>query len=406
MKKTKTILTLALAILIIAASLPAAFAALDQNGALVAADENHPAGAAITKILQLPEGTKVPKADFKFTVKSMSVDGKDATTANMPVIGAVTIPFAGNETGAPAGNIVTLPKESADIFAGVTFPHAGIYVYEITEQINTYPADPAHEVMTYSEARYTLTVYVHNKTAPATGTYIYAIGARVNAKDDGTPGTGKVDTTPGGGDDYDYSQMIFKNTYVKTNGGDPEKPGTDIDKATLAISKTVTGTYGDRTAYFDFTLKVTAPALVPHTPTAPVYKAYVVENGAVVGTYIEFASGTANTFRLRHDQKLIFLNTPVGTVYDVKETADTAYETSYIVTTNGIAGAKTSGLVTGNQLIGEAANKTDYINTRDDVTPTGLNLNDLPFMGMILLAIGGFIAFVVLKTRKGRRCTK
>ena len=48
-------------------------------------------------------------------------------------------------------------------------------------------------------------------------------------------------------------------------------------------------------------------------------------------------------------------------------------------------------------------NHADYVNDRDDVTPTGLDLNDLPFIGMILLAVGAIAGYIVVKARKGMR---
>jgi hypothetical protein len=45
-------------------------------------------------------------------------------------------------------------------------------------------------------------------------------------------------------------------------------------------------------------------------------------------------------------------------------------------------------------------------NTREDITPTGLNLNDLPFIGMIVLALMSIIGFIILKSRKDKEYGK
>ncbi|MCL2888910.1 MAG: hypothetical protein FWE65_00635, partial [Eggerthellaceae bacterium] len=226
----------------------------------------------------------------------------------------------------------------------------------------------------------------------------------------------------GGGTTYTYSQMIFTNVYWKVNDGTIEDP-------TLTLSKTVTGELGNRQLYFNFSLTVNAPSLVYNgTGTAPVYKGYVVEdvagvvtvvtsadNGTIdgsdlppLGGYFNFTSGVAKTINLKHGQRLVFLDNPVGSTYTVSELSPTGYEPSYIVTTDGTAAAKVDGtlsttLTTGTNLIGEALNKTAFTNNRDTITPTGITMNELPFVGLVALALGALIAFIVVKSRKNKR---
>jgi hypothetical protein len=427
-KTSKLLAALACALVLSLSCFTAAFAATTDPAKGKEGTPDNPAQAAITKLLQMPEGTLVPKAGFTFKVTSVSVDGKAATETNMPKIGApiagekagtVTIKYDGTETGTPDSNsILTLPQEY-NLFAATTWPHAGVYVYTVKETPGTYTIkDPNHEAMNYSSAEYTLNVYVKEGTN-AKGEkvcYIFAIGAYATVKDDNGPVVeNKIVVTPGGGEDVTlkYSQMIFTNTYVKTNGAtDPEKPDpTDVDDSTLIVSKEVTGGFASKELYFDYTMTITVPSLV--TPL-PAYKAYVVENGAVVGSPILFVSGKENSFQLKHGQQLVFVNTPVGTSYVVTEAKSDGYEPSVtIIYAGGTPGTSTGklgeALSTGKRLVGEAAasgkvsNSAAYLNRRDDVTPTGLNLNDLPFIGMIALALGVVAAFIVAKARKARK---
>jgi len=125
------------------------------------------------------------------------------------------------------------------------------------------------------------------------------------------------------------------------------------------------------------------------------------------GSYIRISTSGVTNFRLKDGQRLVFVDTPVGTSYTVEETAAIHYIPSLIVTRNGAAGAPIPGtlntaLPSGTQLVGELANGAAFTNTRDFVTPTGLNLNDLPFYGLILLALGSLVTFVVVKVRKRR----
>jgi len=423
-KMNKTICSLMLALVLCVSGVAAAFGAgpgLDDNGALLGTPSD-PARAAISKIMLTPMGTALPAAEYEFAVSLVEVDGVKATASNTPQIDNVIVKLSDAKLQTTEDGIVTYVVESNDIFAGVDFPYAGVYEYQITEVANTYPHDPAHETVTYSDAIYTLTVYVKDSEAPATGTYIYAIGSRIDRADNaGQTGGGKVDPTPGGnGEDYTYSQMIFTNTYVKTNGSDPENPDP-LNGSTLSISKKVSGTYASSQVYFDFTLDLSVPALIaPDTA----YRAYVIENGHIVTSaangaiagnddqgqpYLSVTAGSSLSFSLKDGQKLAFINTPVGTRYAVNEAGTAAYIPSFIIVTNGVAQPAVSGsmgasLATGDQYVGEAANSADYTNERDTVTPTGLNIDDLPFIGMIAIALVAATIGLVYKARRNSEC--
>ncbi|MCL2200337.1 MAG: hypothetical protein FWB75_00090 [Oscillospiraceae bacterium] len=385
--------------------------------------------AAINKTLQLPIGTEIPGATFEFLVEKISVDevSTPEALASMPELNEnnLTIAFspADKETNT-TNNITYVVKESGDIFEGVTFPHAGIFVYEITEKKDTNPpidSNAPHEVLTYSDAKYTITVYVGYDDGGKT--IIKGIGTRVTVADNGTPGDGsKVDPTPGGnGEDYIFSQMVFNNTFVKTNGADnKENPDPTKDsESTLSVEKLVTGDFASREQSFDFTISLEVPVLVTDVPDF--YRAYIVENGTVIdpkdnvdgvamgedagGKYIEISTSGETAFKLKHSQKLVFVDTPVGTGYEVTEGAATNYIPSYIVTTDNVTGSNVTGemsteLSTGDQLVGESVNSANFTNNRESVTPTGLNLNDLPFIGLIALAIASLIVFIAVKSRK------
>jgi hypothetical protein len=305
--------------------------------------------------------------------------------------------------------------ESGDLL-GFQWPNTGIYEYKITEidesLSNFYNQDPdVFEEPKYSGAEYTLTVYVKEGVNDKGETVIYvyyAEGVVVTADtEDGAAEGEKVDPNPGGnGEDYTYSQIIFTNSYVKTNLiVDPTE-----DDGPLGISKEVTGIYGNKGYYFQFSLKVTAPTL--SDVTGP-FKGYIVEGTTVVdlddadnpntksgtdtiGDYIEFTNGGAATFYLKDGQRIVFLDTPVGTSFTATETGVPGY-----VTKIDLHGDTIPGLTTGLQyVVDDNGSFAEYNNNNDGKTPTGLNLNDLPFYGLILLAFGGLIAFVAVKSRK------
>jgi hypothetical protein len=57
----------------------------------------------------------------------------------------------------------------------------------------------------------------------------------------------------------------------------------------------------------------------------------------------------------------------------------------------------------GSKLVGEttaAASHADFTNTREEITPTGIIMNNLPYVGLILLAVAALIAYIAVKSKK------
>ena len=390
---------------------------------VVTGNEANPAEAAITKVLQMPTGTAIPATTFTFEFESLTVDGVAGTSTNMPAILDKTISYDGSEALFAEGVIddgttKTAIKQTLNILDGVTWPHAGVYEYSITE------TDASVTGMTYSPAKYKLIVYVANGTGDSL--YVAAVGAELIIED--TPGQiidseGKVDPEPGpGGTEVigDYSQMIFTNTYVKKGDGDPTVYANQV----LNINKTVAGTYGDKTMYFDYTLTVTKTAFEPAGTT---YKAFVVadvsgaptvvtstdnaasgsiKTDATWGDYIEVVSGAPITIKLKHGQALAFNDLTVGASYTAVETGKADYiATAVVVEDSGTPDsldAVTPGtnLSTGLRVIGENANSAAFTNTYKLITPTGIIIDNLPFIMLALVAVGTLATYVLVKSRK------
>ena len=395
--------------------------------------------AAITKVLKMPVGTNVPSGSFTFTFTPVSINDDTSLDPPLTGIGAaglVTITFP---RAVPAmytytetiGDSDIYYLESDELFGNVVWPHTGIFEYTVKENANTFGTLPAGHNMTYSQAGYTVKVHVREYTqsdiippGKSVGDlYIYTIGTYRTTKEDGTSGSEKVDPTPGGnGVDYRYSQMTFENIFTKHNGGD----GTNPLNNTLSVSKAVAGAYSSSSIYFEFSVTVTKPSLVTGNPA---YKAYIVDNGAALtdltangiptyttdvgGAYVTVATGTSLSFKLKAGQHLAFTNTHVGSSYIVSETGVAGYVPSAIVTTNNVPGGEVTGSRSGNLAlpdsavytilrVGELTNRAAFTNTNDGVTETGLTISDLPFYGLILLALSGVAAIAVIKARAGR----
>ncbi|MCL1816243.1 MAG: hypothetical protein FWG43_01395 [Clostridiales bacterium] len=413
--------------------------------------------AAITKLLQVPIGTDFKGLYFNFKAEKVSVneldDPKDKDM--MPIMGnppsgvdtygLVEIKFDATNPGTldiTENGINTYFLESGNLLSEEDFETygAGVYEYKITEsQPDSFANNPPEHVLTYSKAEYRIIYYVESDNTSVHGVKIKYIGVVKIKKEDGTTippeEQFKVDPTPGpdSGDDpiKKYSQMTFTNTYVHTNGGtDPKTPGD----WTLAVSKTVAGTYGDTNTYFEFSLTLNVPSLLPNVPVLK-YKAFVVEKDSASDTYkvvtlpanysgsisgdgsIEFTNGSELSFKLKNGQYLVFIDTPVGTLYKIKEEGVASYIPNASITIdnkkgNTEVGEKATSLTIPdgansiyknevNVYVGEGSkNSADFINDRGGVTPTGLNVNDVPFIGMVALAAGALIAYVVLKLRR------
>jgi len=432
MKKTRIILALTVALAMCLGIAPMA----------LATQEDPVTEAAITKLLMVPESTEYPAMDFYFTVTPESYNGsKEAQTVagKVPVItgagpaGEIVIGFDGataagrsEELESTVANVSTYYLESADLFDGVQFPNAGIYEYIVEESgTNHGIASRIQEAMIMSQAKYLLTVYVRELDGV---TYIYHIGVIRTIKEDGTPGTEKVNPTPGSEqEEFLYGQMLFINKYVSTNGAvdpdnpDPKLPDPDDPEAgdsTLNIIKTVTGDLASTILPFNFTLTINVPTLIPSYVLGH-YNAYLVNNsgiidptgkisGAQIGTdgsgnrYIRVVSGTPVAFELTHGQALVFVNTPVGTTFSATETAAIGYDTSVTVWENSVKGMSLVALSAAG-IAGELYNAVDYVNDFPDPTPGGLNVNDFPFYGLLLFAVGGLVTYIVIKTRKHNR---
>jgi len=462
-------------------------------------DEQNPAKAAITKLLKTPIGTDVSRLSFMFTVTPDSVDGVayDYDTPNMPTVNDIVMNdfhSLDTYTGEAMDAFYTryIYKEKTINFIG-DWPHAGVYEYTIYELLSSNAIERGHDELVYSGAQYKLRVYVRQNEAGA-GYYPEIITAERVLDDDSRLVSVKVDPTPGGprgdygdgdGDGNDvsnnYSQMVFTNKYMRTNGStvpDEPKLPTELPKAALEIKKMIAGGYANSEDYFTFKIKLTQPALVSelyrdddadddedddieitlgsggllgllgfrrasatglYLDVTLRFRGYVVDADgttilgaaelqdlaknnvtATVATdkngraYIVFPSGTETELNLKAGQKLVFFNTPVGTKYVAEETGKTGYVPSYQIKygTNENAGSATgalnSGLSTANNpqakaFVGEPDSKANFTNTRNDITPTGLNLNDLPFIGMIVLAGLGIAGYIVAKSRRGKK---
>jgi hypothetical protein len=407
-----TLSILALALIMSLSGISTAFA--DQSSGVVDGTSENPAKASITKIFKMPVGTTAPADGFTFTfdVAAKTVNEVNATNednpTNMPAIVDKTISVSKvqAEGVTPADGVLTYTNQTSDILSGLSWPATGVYVYDITEKTtgSEFASDgitTTTETLTNSTAKYELTVWVKDNDGTK---YVAGVATTIKSIDNIGQGevNSKVDASPG--TEGTFSAMTFTNTYVKTIETTTESPGAGV----LKIAHAVTGDLSDSAAEFPYSITLTAPSVA----TGTTFSAKVIttsDNQAVDSKTITFSEGTAN-FTLKAGEALIFDTLPVGTQYTVTDslTGFGSYTPSCISTNGGTTGEKVSGQkgtaltapASGALYVTEGSDITAFSNDYAGVAFTGLVLNNLPYILMILLAVAIVAVYFVSRSRR------
>lgn len=373
----------------------------DNDVATAKANGETSAKVSINKVLNIAEGITTPEATFTFTFTPKT--GTSSNGAPYETIdstnGQITdknVSYSG--TDVLATGQTSIKKETGDIFREVNYTHAGEYVYTVAEkqnvgwkviQKNGSPIDS----MTYDNRNYEMHVIVKNKTTG--GTYISSVYFKQV-----TPSVnGKVKPSESG---TTYKYDLFTNIYRKNAGKvtDPNEPNpnkpnvskVDPNAKSLVIKKVVSGATADKSK--DFTFKLTFTKASTETSQSI--------TGKIGETSKTFVYGQETTITLRHDQSLVFDTIPAGTRYKLVETGSQGYTASAAYKENGAsknqAGTVSTNFTQDSILIGEKPNDNTITNSLPDVTPTGLLIDNLPFILMIGLGLAGFV--VLSKKRR------
>ena len=375
-------------------------------------DDYASANAKLVKVLTLADGVTKP-ADVTFTFEfavdpnytSTTTTAAEAAQAIVAPKGTLTI--STNDMTKTAyegdGNSVAYAVDIASAFG--TFPKAGVYNYKVSEKQDA--ATGEHFKWTYDTGSYDVDLYVVDNGTTRT------INNIVVTSEDGKEKTTIVpteETSKDLGDPTAYG-CTFENTYSKNNvSPEPLTP----ENAVLNINKTVTGDFGDKTAQaFPFTLNITAPEGANMTEaTAVVFAGNTAKTPAE--TYTIKLDGSDNTFVLKHNEKLLFAELPAGTTYTVTEdlnkqtTAGTydvknydKYTANWDGGTNETAGAPQTSVSKTIKDDATSQKTAACVNAYDDesTTPTGILISNLPYIALALVAIGGLVAYVVVRRR-------
>lgn len=373
----------------------------DNDVATAKANGETSAKVSINKVLNIAEGITTPEATFTFTFTPKT--GTSSNGAPYETIDSTNGQITDKNVSYSGTDVLTtgqtsIKKETGDIFREVNYTHAGEYVYTVAEkqnvgwkviQKNGSPID----FMTYDNRNYEMHVIVKNKTTG--GTYISSVYFKQV-----TPSVnGKVKPSESG---TTYKYDLFTNIYRKNAGKitDPNEPNpnkpnvskVDPNAKSLVIKKVVSGATADKSK--DFTFKLTFTKASTETSQSI--------TGKIGETSKTFVYGQETTITLRHDQSLVFDTIPAGTRYKLVETGSQGYTASAAYKENGAsktqAGAVSTNFTQDSILVGEKPNDNTITNSLPDVTPTGLLIDNLPFILMIGLGLAGFV--VLSKKRR------
>ena len=251
--------------------------------------------------------------------------------------------------------------------------------------------------MIMSKAEYTMDVYVSNGD---NGLEISNIIVNKKKDDKGTTATGKVDIS-----NTDKNGFKFTNTYVQEAGTgiDPTNPDPTYNQfGSLNVSKKIVNANGTAETSKD-TFAFTAAFAFPTGTDANTLGGIKDANGKPV----TLAEGGTYTFHLKANENMKFTGVPVGTTITVKESATKNYKGSAKITINGtqltsVSATKYNAELTAvnNEKLGQKQNTVDVTNTYNDVPVTGIIMNTLPYVLMIVLCGAALIAFVAFKRRR------
>ena len=318
----------------------------------------------IKKVLNLPaEGVRTPVETFTFKFEKHSKNGKENLATELPTIANQTIGYT--VADATDGDNTVLGKQvikmSSDALNGITFNAAGQYTYRVTEVT---PQTPTTD-MNYSKASYLVSIFTKTVSNGGRNNIVVdSIQIKQEKNDDGTANaTGtKVNYNPGTDNNGTGNNFVFNNKYDKKDGR------------------------------FTFKLKVEKP--VGSNSSDANFKYYVVSAGAK-GTELTGAYGTTGVdVTLKHNDRVVFSSVLLGSKVSAEETVDGGY-TQGIGTGSVLNGQKVASpdALKNGMVIGDSGdNVINFTNTQQ--TPTGILLNNLPFIVLALMAGMGIFFFV------------
>lgn len=184
--------------------------------------------------------------------------------------------------------------------------------------------------------------------------------------------------------------------YSVTEGNNPEVTITNnytSNRADLTVTKTVTGNMADLDEVFTFQMSIAGD----YDADKITYKKGTTEEG-------KLSDLTDNKFTLKNGESIVFSGIPAGAEVRVTETGAEDYKTTVDVsntpTAEAVALAAETGsgnTKTGTVTISATAQTIAFTNTKEIPVNTGVILDTLPYVLMLIAVGGGVVAFFLRK---------
>lgn len=299
--------------------------------------------------------------------------GYTITPIQLTTTGAATVA----ETPKPTSPVTIQATRAAESIksddlglANLTYPHAGVYAYQIKETAGKshLRADQRDE-MTYDPTVYTVFVYVINgKNGPEVSA-ITAVNKEVTAVP--AYNTDKV------------AAIKFDNKYWED--GNEKNPNT----ADLVVDKVVDGAQGDQSKKWTFTVTFddSDVTVKPNGWTKASIQYQIVTTGENPVESAWKPVPADGKYTIKHNQQILFNNIVTGTTYKIDEAEKNQ------------GGYTTTGLVDPAKTVTDEGNKETVTNKFKEITVTGVILNNAPFILMGSVAIAGVVLYGIAKRK-------
>ena len=313
--------------------------------------------AQVSKTLELNAGSTYP-GDFTYKIDATTL--KISETEN--TLTGATLSIAGtNKQNWTTTDTVNSPLQFSDF-------KAGTYAWTVTED-----KTGAVDGMQYDQATYTVIAQFENQSDGSVAlSNVYAYKGVVTDVN-GTLPEDKQTADKTAADKV--TAITFDNKYTENSNDGENKP--------LVVKKSVTGSQGDKTKKFTFTVTFTAPQVLPAGQSATDVVKAITAN-AKKGTAVEDLKQNADgswTFKAADAGEVTFDNVLVGTTYTVKETEANQ------------AGYETTGQVEQAKVLAETGASETVVNDKTGSVVTGVIVNNAPFIVMIGAAAAGVVAY-------------
>ena len=331
---------------------------------------------AVTKNLYVSNDITAFTGNVVISFAPGEATGSAATTAPTETV-TKTITLTKDETKATSGDASTRYAYSTGVISPAelgltTDSKPGVYTFTVTENMTLTTTPSENQTVVNSPAKYTLKVL---KTAD--GKYYFIA-------DDGTDKPEiKSGQTQG---DIEANGLQFTNKVVN------KYETTGYDNSKFKMEKKVVdnvGIYNDEKFNFDFTI-----VLPEGTTNADVEASREIASDETY-SYDADTNTITGSVKLGKDEQFWFNKIPAGAKVSADEndslaSKDAADKKAYVASDTGVAATTLTS-------VGQEASITNTSN--ESQTFEGVLHNSIPYIVLALVAIGGMVAYVVVRRR-------